>query len=101
MEKLYKIYQLKKIKNISKYYFIGAFKHEDFANEFRLNNIDLDALLNKNIATIIIKYEEISKEDIKDLEVKGLRTGDKEGLEAIVRLVKKFNEKSKNDEEKI
>ena len=51
-EKFYKIYELKKIKNVSKYYFIGAFKHEYIARDFRLNTIDLDLLFNKNIVTI-------------------------------------------------
>lgn len=96
-EKFYKIYELKKIKNVCKYYFIGAFKHEDFARDFRLNTIDLDLIFNKNIATIIIKHGEISKSDIKDLEIKGVRTGDKESLEEIVRLVKKFKQETKEN----
>ena len=98
-EKFYKIYELYNLfgkKNV-KPIFYGAYKDYNLAHWFELSNWDLE----KGKGNVKIEYGAITENDIKDLEKNGLKTGDKEGIEEVIRLIKKFNEKSKNDEEKI
>lgn len=97
MKNYYKIYELKTIKNSSKYYFIGAFKNEAAAKDFRLMNIDIEELLLKNIATVTIKYGKILKEDIMDLKINGLKAADKEGIDEITNLFEKYTKKQEEN----